>query len=97
MGESKRRAVFEASMTDAQRYKRGMIDVVKHLDGVFNGAYSRPGMQRGTLFMLMAFPAIGHNGKCNWFANGVSRDDAIRIMREQIAFFEAEAAALAES
>ena len=70
-----------------ERHRRDMITIAGILDDHFNGP--RKGAEREVGFVLLVFPFGGNEGRCNYISNGARRDDIVKMMREQIARFEA--------
>ena len=71
-----------------EKYRDTMIAVVKTLDGIFNG--DARGKDRKVGFILMVFPFNSDSGRCNYMSNGADRVDVVKLMKEQIAKFEAQ-------
>jgi hypothetical protein len=69
------------------RYREDMITVARTLDEHFNGP--RKGAHREVGFVLLVFPFGDGDGRCNYISNGARREDIVKMMREQIARFEA--------
>jgi hypothetical protein len=67
-------------------FYRQMNDVARALDLAFNGN-DKP---RRTGFLLMVFPFNSDDGRCNYISNGADRGDVVKLLREQIARFEAQ-------
>jgi hypothetical protein len=60
------------------------------IDVMFNGPPDEGGdMERNTGFVLMVFPFGDELGRCNYMSNA-ERGDVVRLLKEQIHYFEAE-------
>jgi len=70
-----------------EKFRDTMEAVVKTLDGIFNG--DKRGKEREVGFILMVFPFNSSSGRCNYMSNGADRVDVVKLMKEQIARFEA--------
>ena len=70
-----------------ERHRQDMITIAGVLDEHFNGP--RKGAEREVGFVLLVFPFSDHEGRCNYISNGARREDIVKLMREQIARFEA--------
>jgi hypothetical protein len=71
-----------------ERFRATMTAVVRTLDGIFNG--DKRGKDRDVGFILMVFPFSSDSGRCNYMSNGADRVDVVKLMKEQIARFEAQ-------
>ena len=91
MGESKRREAILNKMSPAERNRRAMTEISKHLDHTFNGADVTP-ETREVGFVLLAFPLKAYTGSSNQIAN-CDRMTVMRVLRDQLAYLEKLASA----
>lgn len=68
------------------KYVAKMVAVAHALDLEFNGRAGGP--DRATGFVLLVFPYGEGKGRCNYISNGASREDMIKLLREQANRFE---------
>lgn len=71
-----------------QEYVEKMKAISQAIDEVFNG--DATGDDRSVGFILMVFPFVGHEGRCNYMSNA-NRKDVVVMLKEQIARFEGQA------
>jgi len=72
-----------------EQYQQQMIAIMKALDEFINGEAQGP--DRETAIVVMMFPfGDKPGGRVNYMSNGVSREDMIVLMKEQIARFEGQ-------
>ena len=69
-------------------YADKMRDLARLIDQFFNGPKGNPAR---TGFVLMVFPFAGptDSHRCNYMSNA-HRDDIIKLLEEQVAYFKAE-------
>jgi hypothetical protein len=72
-------------------YERMMHDVARAIDLGFNGGVGLAPVDRKVGFVLLVFPYGSNEGRANYISNGADRADIVRLFREQIARFEADA------
>ena len=66
------------------RYHEQMNHLAHALDRILN-AGKLP--MKDTGFVLLVFPFVGHEGRCNYISNA-NREDIIVLLKEQLARFQ---------
>jgi hypothetical protein len=69
-------------------YEVKMRALARTLDRVLND--DKTGDARDAGFVLLVFPFVDHEGRCNYISNA-NRDDVVIMLREQLARFEGRA------
>jgi len=85
MGEAKRREAILNKMSPAERNRRAMQEMSKHLDETFNGA-SVTAETRQVGFVLLAFGLTPYQGS-NQVAN-TDRLMVMKVLRDQLDYLE---------
>lgn len=72
-------------------YRDAMNNIATALDRILNGKQGVENGDRKSGFVLLVFPFNDQTGRCNYISNGANRDDIVRMFKEQIRQFEADA------
>ena len=86
MGESKRREAILNKMSPAERNRRAMQEMSKHLDQTFNGD-NVTAETRQVGFVLLAFPLKPYVHASNQVAN-TDRLMVMKVLRDQLDYLE---------